>query len=397
MGPVRTPPRPTRRRIAIAGGAVLIAVAIFLLGALFGTPLRETVTQTRSGSLPDQVTGVIVDRFRGPVDREKLERIGAKAIADSLGDPYTAYLTPEEYARLKRASNGAYIGVGIRVRQTPSALVVRQVFTGSPAAAAGLRVGDRIIAVGGVPVSRRGPLRSVEGILGAAGTSAVLRVRTGDDPPRTVRITRGDVTQPMIETRMVTAPGGGKVGVIVLDRFESGAGDEVGDAARGLIDDGARALVLDLRGDPGGLLDEAVSVAGVFLPKGDVVVSTRGRASPERVLRADGDPIPADIPVAVLVDGRSASASEIVAGALKDQGRAVVVGTPTFGKSKVQVTQGTSDGGAVRVTIAGYLTPKGTDIGKGGVMPDVRVSDAPGTDVDEALDRAVAALQSKGG
>jgi carboxyl-terminal processing protease len=381
----------------MVAGTLIAALGIFLLGAVFGTPLRETVTQTPSGSLPDQVTDVLVNRYRGPVDREKLERIGAKAIADSLGDPYTSYLTPEEYARLKRASDGAYTGVGIRLRRTPQALVVRKVFPGSPAAVAGVKAGDRIVAVGGVPVSRRGPLRSVEAILGKAGTPVVLRVRTGSAAPRTVRITRGDVTVPMIESRMVTAPGGLKVGLIVLGRFESGAGDEVGDAARRLIADGARALVLDLRGDPGGLLDEAVAVAGVFLPKGDVVVSTRGRASPERVFKADGDPIPADIPVAVLVDGLSASASEIVAGALKDQGRAVVVGTPTFGKSKVQTTQGTGDGGAVRVTIADYLTPKGTDIGRGGVIPQVRATDSADTEADEALDAAVAALQAKAG
>jgi carboxyl-terminal processing protease len=381
----------------MVAGTLMVAVGIFVLGAVFGTPLRETVTQTPSGSLPEQVTDVIVDRYRGPVDRQKLERIGAKAIADSLGDPYTSYLTPEEYARLKRASDGEYTGVGIRVRQTPQALVVREVFPASPAAAAGVKAGDRIVAVGGVPVARRGPLRSVEAILGKAGTPVVLRVRSGTTPERAVRVTRGDVTVPMIESRMLTAPRGPDVGVIVLNRFESGAGDEVGDTARRLIGDGARALVLDLRGDPGGLLDEAVSVAGVFLPKGDVVVSTRGRASPERVFKADGDPIPADIPVAVLVDGQSASASEIVAGALKDQGRAVVVGTPTFGKSKVQVTQATRDGGAVRVTIAGYLTPKGTDIGTGGVVPQVRASDSAATEPDEALDRAVAVVRAKAG
>lgn len=397
MGPVRMPPRPTRRRIVLVVCAFIATAGVFLLGAAFGGPLRDTITQTPSGSLPDQVTDVIVDRYRGPVSRVDLERIGAKAIADSLGDPYTSYLTPDEYARLKRASGGEYTGVGIRVRQTADALVVTEVFGGSPAAAAGLRAGDHIVSVGGVPVSRRGPMRSVRQILGKPGTAAVLRVRTGDAPARTVRITRGDVVVPMTETRMVTAPSGAKVGVITLKRFESGAGDEVGDAARRLLDDGARALVLDLRGDPGGLLDEAVSVSGVFLDTGSVVVSTKGRASPERVLKADGDPIPADIPVAVLVDGGSASASEIVAGALKDQGRAVVVGTPTFGKSKVQVTQGTRDGGAVRVTVAGYLTPKGTDISKGGVTPQVRVVDSAMTEADEALDSAVAALQKKAG
>lgn len=136
-------------------------------------------------------------------------------------------------------------------------------------------------------------------------------------------------------------------------------------------------------------------MAGVFLEPGKLVVSTEGRASPRREFTADGDPIPADIPVAVLVDGASASASEIVAGALKDYDRAVVVGQPTLGKSKVQVTQETTDGGAIRVTIAGYRTPKGKDIADGGVTPSVRVSDNPGTDRDEALEAALGALATQ--
>jgi carboxyl-terminal processing protease len=240
-------------------------------------------------------------------------------------------------------------------------------------------------------------VKSRQAILGTAGTTVRLTVESPGAAPRIVRVTRGDVTVPMVDARMVTGPKGAKVAYIELDRFEKGAGEQVRQQAMRLIGEGATAVVLDLRGDPGGLLDEAVAVSGVFLEPGSLVVSTSGRASPKRELKADGDPIPADIPVAVLVDGASASASEIVAGALKDDGRAVLVGTPTFGKSKVQVTRETSDGGAVRVTVATYLTPKGTDIGRGGVTPSVRASDKASTDADEALDAALAALAAKGG
>ena len=373
-----------------------VLIAVFVLGALVGGPIRTTI-QPSSVSLPDQVANAVADRFEGKVDRAALERAGAKAIAAQVGDRWTTYFTPKEWAALQRATEGRYSGIGIRVRATDDALNIREVFPGSPAAKAGLKAGEQIIAVAGVPVSRRGPAKSREAILGKDGTTVALRVRAADGAERTVRVTRGDVTVPLVEARMLTAPGGTKVGYIELDRFEKGAGDRVRDEAQALLDDGAKALILDLRGDPGGLLDESVAVAGAFLKPGTVVVSTTGRTSPRREFRADGDPIPADVPVAVLVDRASASASEIVAGALKDTGRAVIVGERTFGKSKVQVTQETSDGGAVRVTIAGYRTPKGTDIGEGGVKPDVTSVDAPDTEADEALDAALARLAAQGG
>jgi carboxyl-terminal processing protease len=373
-----------------------VLIAVFVLGALVGGPIRATI-QPSSVSLPDQVANAVADRFEGKVDRAALERAGAKAIAAQVGDRWTTYFTPKEWAALQRATEGRYSGIGIRVRATDDALNIREVFPGSPAAKAGLKAGEQIIAVAGVPVSRRGPAKSREAILGKDGTTVALRVRAADGAERMVRVTRGDVTVPLVEARMLTAPGGTKVGYIELDRFEKGAGDRVRDEAQALLDDGATALILDLRGDPGGLLDESVAVAGAFLKPGTVVVSTTGRTSPRREFRADGDPIPADVPVAVLVDRASASASEIVAGALKDTGRAVIVGERTFGKSKVQVTQETSDGGAVRVTIAGYRTPKGTDIGEGGVKPDVTSIDSPDTEADEALDAALARLAAQGG
>ncbi len=363
---------------------------MFLLGALAGGPVLDRILPSRA-SLPDQVTDAIVDRFEDPVDRAELERAGAKAIAGAVGDRWTTYFTPEEWAAIQRSTAGEYTGIGVTVQFGDDALQVEQVYPGSPAARAGIAAGDAIVSVAGVPVSRRGPEKSRDAILGRDGTDVRLRVRAPSGALRTVTVTRGDVTVPMVEARMVSGPGGAKVGYIELARFESGAGERVRYEAGRLLRQGAQAIVLDLRGDPGGLLDEAVAVAGAFLQPGQVVVTTSGRTSPARERRAEGDPIPAGTPVAVIVDKGSASSSEIVAGALKDHGRAVVVGQRTFGKSKVQVTQATGDGGAVRVTIAGYLTPKGTDIGDGGVRPQVRSIDDPATEADEALDAAIAA------
>ncbi len=388
------------RRIAYwIGGAVAVMV-VFIAGVLVGghprqtgldqlpLPLRMALVGGSTGSLPDQVINVLADRYRGPIDRTKLERIAAAAAAASLGNRWTQYLTPDQYRALTRASEGRYTGIGIRVMKATGGVMIREVFVGSPAATAGLRKGDLITAVGGIPVATRGPEKSVLAIAGTPGTSVTLGIRTPTGETKAVTVTRGDVTVPRVEGHIMQG-NGCTVAVVALDRFDVGAGEAVRDEVTRLMDKGATAVVLDLRGDPGGLVDEAVVVAGIFLSPGQTVVRIKGRTTPEEARTADGDPIAADTPVTVLVDRNSASASEIVTGALKEHGRALVVGTPTFGKSEVQVTQRTTDGGAVKVTIAGYLTPKGTDISTAGVQPNIRVADNPKTGADEALTAAV--------
>ncbi len=375
-------------------------MVVFMAGVLVGghprqtgldqlpLPLRMALVGGSTGSLPDQVINVLADRYRGPIDRTKLERIAAAAAAASLGNRWTQYLTPDQYRALTRASEGRYTGIGIRVMKATGGVMIREVFVGSPAATAGLRKGDLITAVGGIPVATRGPEKSVLAIAGTPGTSVTLGIRTPTGETKAVTVTRGDVTVPRVEGHIMQG-NGCTVAVVALDRFDVGAGEAVRDEVTRLMDKGATAVVLDLRGDPGGLVDEAVVVAGIFLSPGQTVVRIKGRTTPEEARTADGDPIAADTPVTVLVDRNSASASEIVTGALKEHGRALVVGTPTFGKSEVQVTQRTTDGGAVKVTIAGYLTPKGTDISTAGVQPNIRVADNPKTGADEALTAAV--------
>jgi len=391
----------TSRRVGRWVVAIAVGLVIFVAGIVVGghprqsgldqlpTPVRDVLVGGSVGSLPDQVINVLADRYRGPIDRTELERVAAAAAAASLGNRWTQYLTPDQYRELMRASEGRYTGIGIRVKRGTGGIGITEVFADSPAAKAGLVKGDVITSVGGIPVSKRGPEKSVLAIAGKPGTTVTLGIRTADGATKTVKVTRGDVTVPLVEGR-IRQGNGCKVAVVSLDRFDVGAGDAVRDEVTKLLGKGATAVVLDLRGDPGGLVDEAVNVAGDFLKPGQKVVTIKGRTTPEETRKAEGDPIPADVPVTVLVDKNSASASEIVTGALKDNGRALVVGTPTFGKSEVQVTQRTTDGGAIKVTIAGYLTPKGTDIGKKGVQPDVVAVDRPGTSADEALDVALA-------
>jgi carboxyl-terminal processing protease len=193
---------------------------------------------------------------------------------------------------------------------------------------------------------------------------------------------------------------GHKIGWAHLSSFTSGAHGELGSAVRKLVSDGAEGIVLDLRGNGGGLLNEAVQIASIFVPDGRIV-STKGRARPEHVYNATGGAISSKIPVAVLVDENSASASEIVTGALQDRKRATVVGTHTYGKGVFQEIERLSNGGALDITVGEYFTPSGRNLGGGGVSkgagitPDVQAEDNPKTKPDEALDKALETVASK--
>ena len=220
-----------------------------------------------------------------------------------------------------------------------------------------------------------------------------LTVRTGDDAPRTVTLKRARVDVPAVEAEMRES-GGMKVAHVRLAGFTSGAHGEVRKAIDRLTKQGAEGVVLDLRDNGGGLLNEAVLTASIFIPEG-TIVSTKGRARPRRVFEATGDPIDSKIPVVVLVDRESASASEIVTGALQDRDRAEVVGTRTFGKGVFQEIRRLSNGGALDITVGEYYTPKGRNLGGGGVRkgagikPDVKAEDDTETRRDEALEVAV--------
>jgi carboxyl-terminal processing protease len=192
-----------------------------------------------------------------------------------------------------------------------------------------------------------------------------------------------------VSSRIETV-GGTKVGYVRLAQFTKGSADALAEAVEGLREKGATSLLFDLRGDPGGLVNEAVGVAGVFLPDDSTVVVSQGLHSPRHVLRTDGTPAAGDLPLVVLVDRGSASSSEIVAGALRDAGRGKLVGQRTFGKALIQSTEPLRDGGALKLTTARYLTPKGFDLAKRGLPPDVRVADDPGTPKDEMLERGLA-------
>ena len=299
-------------------------------------------------ALRAEVIDTIEDNFYKKVSDERLDDASLKGIVESLNDPFLHYLTPKEATQFNESVSGEFEGIGMNVEEAPRGLKVLRVFDGSPAEAAGIKRGDLILSVNGRSIAGVNSEVATGRIKGEAGTTVELSVVTpGDAEPRELEVERERIEVPVATGRIVERDGE-KLGVVGLAGFSSGAHGIL----RGEIDEqlkkGAEGLVLDLRGNGGGLLTEAQLVSSIFIEDG-TIVSTRGRSRPERTLEAEGDAIPEDIPMVVLVDGGSASASEIVTGALRDTGRATVVGTRTFGKGLVQEVKPLSNGGVLRL------------------------------------------------
>ena len=361
---------------------VLAIVAAFVAGY---TVRGSSVSGT------SDLNAVIVDMLKAhyykPIDAARLEQAGAKATLAALHDPYTVYLTPKQSQALTQSLSGTYSGIGAEFVKRGPDLVVTRVFGGSPAKAGGIVAGDHIVTVDGVAVSGESDTTAAARIKGAEGTQVTLGVRTGGKGPlRKITLTRRRIAAPETSTRLLHR-GAAKIGYIYVPSFSTGVGAAVRRDVTSLQARGVRAFVLDLRYDLGGYIDEATSVSSDFLA-GGVVVSTHGLHDPTRIYRASGHPA-TTLPLVVLVNHWSASASEITAGALQDHGRATVIGQRTYGKGVAQTNFTLPDGGTLHMTIAGYLTPDGRDINHKGIAPSVTVVDNPKTPRDEALDRAV--------
>ena len=377
--------------------AFLCAVLALLVGVWLGGhpqslpgPIRDTLVED-DRALRAEVVEMIEDNFYKPVDEKRLDDGSLKGLVDSLGDQYSHYLTPGEATQFRESVSGEFEGVGMNVEEDRRGLKVLRVFEGSPASKAGIREGDLIIAVNGRSIAGLNSEVATGKIKGPSGSRVKLEVFSPDDErSRTVAVKRERIEVPVATGRIVERDGK-KLGVVELLSFSSGAHGLVKREVDEVLDQGAEGIVLDLRGNGGGLLSEAVLVSSIFIEDGEIV-SVRGRARPERTEEAQGDAIDEDVPVAVLVNGGSASASEIVTGALRDRKRATVVGTRTFGKGLVQEVEQLSNGGVLDITVANYYLPGGKTIGTQGLKPQVRARDDADTERDEALPLALDAL-----
>jgi carboxyl-terminal processing protease len=394
-----------RRRNWVPLLVVLVPV-LFVAGIWLGGhpqhlpgPVRDTLVADSQGRLYDEAMGILERDYYRPLDPNALLDSSLDAAVRSLDDRFSNYFSPKQYAEFTEHTDGAFTGVGMTVRQAPAGLKVISVFAGTPARRGGVRAGDVIVAVDGHAIAGRSSEQSTTAIKGPEGTKVALTLRR-DGRRRTVTLERERVEVPVVRSDMKRA-GGQPVAYVRLASFTSGAHGEVGQAVRRLLGRGAKGVILDLRDNGGGLLDEAVLISSIFLPDGKVV-STRGRARPEHVYTATGGAIDTKIPVVVLVNRETASASEIVTGALQDRHRATVVGTRTFGKGVFQEVERLSNGGALDITVGEYFLPSGRNLGGGGVKPgsgitpNVVAPDTPKTRRDETLRAGLRALARAG-
>jgi len=293
---------------------------------------------------------------------------------------------------LREETTGTYQGIGAYVNEGPEGgvLIVR-VFEGGPAEEAGIQDGDIVVAADGEDLTLLTLDESILLIRGPAGTPVTLTIyREGEEELLEITVTRASLEVPTVEARMLED----NIGYVALFDFNAQAGTRLRAAVQDLMDQGATSLIFDLRGNPGGLLTQAVDVADLFLPDG-VVLTQRDVSGAEQVYESRNGDFAEEIPMVVLVNGNSISASEVVAGALQDRGRAILIGETTFGKGAVQLQHVLSDGSLLLVANAHWFTPNGVSINGRGITPDIEVTspEEPG-DEDPQLDRAVQYLQA---
>jgi len=376
-------------------GATLAVLLALSFGAGFGTyALREGAQAPRSPGAPEmavfwEVWDHVDEHFFGEVPSAKVRTYSAIRASLAMLDASTRFVEPVPRSLEKDDLRGAHGGIGARLTANDAGQLILEPYPGSPAELAGIAAGDVLTAVDGRSVpAEAAPDELAALIRGEVGTEVEVTVRKASGAIRTVVIERETIEVPSVTWRMETE----RTGYVRVERFTERTAGELTSALVALADEGAAGLVLDLRGNRGGLVDAAVAVAERFLGKRDVVMRQRGRAD-ERTFRAekDGDLV---TPVAVLVDGETASAAEIVAGALQDNGRARLFGQTTFGKGSVQEIYDLADGSSLHVTSAIWLTPKGHPIAGEGLTPDTPVADGT-EDGDVSLRRAVGYLESE--
>jgi carboxyl-terminal processing protease len=304
------------------------------------------------------------------------------AIRDTLAqlqDPYTRFLEPREYSQLASKTVGEQRGIGIELTANPNGnnLRVSRLEANSVAAKAGVRLGDLVLSINGRSTEGLTIERAAQLLKGSAGMPVVLTISRGTEKPQSFKIVRDGPIEQTVRYELKSVAGA-QVGYIRLTGFNSGSTQQMADAIAALQKQSVRGLILDLRDNPGGLLDAGINITRHFLPSG-VVVQTLERQGKSQSIRANNSAL-TNLPLVVLVNRESASASEIVAGALQDNRRATIVGTRTFGKAMVQALHELADGSAVVVTVAHYYTPRGTDISTKGITPDIQLPVNPSQD-----------------
>ena len=385
--------QPSRRfsplKIALFSGAIATTATLSIYAPVWSNSLRTSLRDNNPKILVDEVWQLVNSEYvDGTFNKTNWQAVrqdllsrnytsrqqayaAVKQALEKLNDPYTRFLDPEAYAALTDQTSGELSGVGIRLElnEKTNKLTVVEAIASSPALKAGIKSGDEILAINGKPTKGLDVQAASSLIRGKAGTLITLKIgrgRTAFD----LKLTRATIEVPTVRYTL-KQEGKRKVGYISLREFSSHAAEQMQRAIKELDSQQVDAYVLDLRGNPGGLLNSSIEIARMWLDSG-AIVRTVDRDGGSEQPSANRTSL-TKLPLAVLVDGNSASASEILAGALQDNNRAIIVGSQTFGKALVQSVHSLSDGSGIAVTIAHYYTPKGTDISHKGITPNIKI------------------------
>lgn len=356
------------------------AVAVALGGLVGGGAMMQSAATAQEAEGFDRaqlrrVAEIISNRYVEEIPTDQLYRRAIDGMLEQLGDPNTRFIDAADATDLEITTTGNYAGLGIRVQMVGDWVTVMAVISGTPAEREGLLAGDRIIAVDGTSVAGWDEVRVIERLRGPAGEPVTLRVaRFGALQPIEVTVTRADIHVAPVLAYLASDD----IGVVRLSLFSRAARGEIQQAIDSVRAAGASRVVLDLRGNPGGLLEEGVAVSDLFLAQGKTIVSTVSRLPDQnQIFRSENDAEYPDLPMVVLQDVSSASASEIVAGALQDHDRALIVGVPSYGKGSMQTVYRVPGGHHLKLTTAAWYTPSGRSIERDDVAAEDVHSELP--------------------
>jgi carboxyl-terminal processing protease len=346
-------------------GATVLLVGSFILGYLTGVVLPPVNTDKNLAAIEEAYQNIVRDYVEpGQVDRDALSQAAIQAMVDALGDPYSAYLNPDAFQRYSDTDAGVYGGIGAEVAIKDSQVTIVSVYSGSPAEAAGIRAGDVILEVDGVSTEGMSTTDVVALVRGDKGTGVSLLIQhQGEAETLPIEVVRAEIQTASVEYELM-----GDVAYISLEQFGERSDAEMAAAIKSANEE-ASGIILDLRGNPGGGLQTVINIASRFITDG-VVLTVRfsdGETETHRVVSQD---VTTELPMVVLVDGYSASASEVLSGALQDHQRAVIAGETTYGKGSVNYMEPLPDGSAIYITAARWLTPDGHLIKGQGITPD---------------------------
>ncbi|HEX6531901.1 MAG TPA: S41 family peptidase [Nitrospira sp.] len=368
-----------RRRFWMLGPMVMVAL---LSGVLIGKGWERTGHATETYEELRTFSEVLTQVQKNYVDDTKVKDLVQGAIRGMLStlDPHSAYMTPEMYKEMQVETKGEFGGVGIQIGVKENRLAVIAPIDGTPAQRAGIKAGDFITKVNDESTKDLSLMDAVQKMRGPKGTKVNLTIqRDGAADPLQFTLVRDTIKIESVKSKVME-----NIGYVKLTQFQEATGRDLGRVLKQFKDQKVQSTILDLRNNPGGLLTAAVEVSEQFLPNGKLVVYTKGRESKKDEWFAKGRDQMDDSPMIILVNEGSASASEIVAGALQDYGRAVIVGTTSFGKGSVQTILPLGDGSGLRLTTAKYYTPKGRSIQSTGITPDIVIKPQPPTTVAKA-------------